>query len=114
MRLHEVREILSAEVLCGEDQLDEEVRSAFASDFMSDVLAFVKSQDLLLTGMVNSQVVRTAEMMDMKCILFVRGKVPDQTIVDMARERGMVVLATRHRMYPSCGMLYAAGLTGGT
>jgi predicted transcriptional regulator len=85
MRLHQVKDILDAEVLCGEDQLDKEVHSAFASDFMSDVLAFVKNQDLLLTGMINSQVVRTAEMMDMKCIVFVRGKMPDDTVVHMAR-----------------------------
>ncbi len=112
MRLHHVREILNAVVFCGEDRLDQEVRSAFASDFMSDVLAFVKNQDLLLTGMINSQVVRTAEMMDMKCIVFVRGKLPDDSVVEMARERGIVVLATRLRMYPSCGMLFAAGLAG--
>lgn len=104
---------MDARVFYGEDRLGEEVHSAFASDFMSDVLAFVKSQDLLLTGMINSQVVRTAEMMDMRCIVFVRGKTPTEEIVEMARERGIVLLATQRRMYPSCGMLYAAGLAGG-
>jgi len=112
MRFHQVKEILNADIHCGEELLDKEVHSAFASDFMSDVLAFVKEQDLLITGMVNPQVVRTAEMMDIKCIVFVRGKIPDKTTVDMARERGLVLMATRQRMYATCGMLYSAGLGG--
>lgn len=111
MRLYQVKEILNAAVFCGEDRLDEEVRSAFSSDFMSDVLAYVKTQDLLLTGMVNSQVVRIAGMMNIKCIVFVRGKMPDDAIVKMARERKIVVMATHHLMFASSGMLYAAGLT---
>ena len=78
MYLREVRDILSATVLSGEESLELEVHSACGSDFMSDVLAYVKDQALLLTGLVNPQVVRTADMMDMKCIVFVRGKVPDQ------------------------------------
>ena len=86
MNLKEVRDILHAEVLCGEDMLDTEVRSACGSDFMSDVLAYVKNQALLLTGLVNPQVVRTAEMMDMKCIVFVRGKQPEENILELAQE----------------------------
>ena len=78
MLLREVRDILDAEVLCGEDLLDTEVLSACGSDFMSDVLAHVKNQAVLLTGLVNPQVIRTADMMDMKCIVFVRGKRPDE------------------------------------
>ena len=112
MRLSEVKEILDADVLSGGELLDREVRSACASDFMSDVLAFVKEQNLLLTGMVNSQVVRTAEMMDIRCVVFVRGKVPDSAVVEMARERGIVVMATRRRMYVASGLLYSAGLNG--
>ncbi|MPM24396.1 hypothetical protein SDC9_70878 [bioreactor metagenome] len=112
MRLRDIMELLNARAYCGEERLDEEVHSAFASDFMSDVLAFVRNQDLLLTGMVNSQVVRTAEMMDIKCIIFVRGKLPDETVVAIARERGIAVLATAFNMFNSSGRLYAAGLTG--
>lgn len=110
MYLTEVRDILQAEVLCGEDMLDAEVHSACGSDFMSDVLAYVKNQALLLTGLVNPQVVRTAEMMDMKCIIFVRGKQPDESILELARDRQLVVMATRERMYPACGLLYTSGL----
>lgn len=112
MYLKEVRDILEAEVLCGADKLDAEVLSACGSDFMSDVLAFVKDQAILLTGLVNPQVVRTAEMMNMKCIIFVRGKRPDAGTLELADKRGLVVMATAQPMYPSCGKLYAAGLTG--
>lgn len=112
MNLHEIKEVLNAQVLCGEDGLDREVKSACASDFMSDVLAYVKDQGLLLTGMVNPQVVRTAEMMDMKCIVFVRGKVPDQGILDLAQERDIVVMTSNIRMFIACGLLYSRGLEG--
>ena len=112
MTLMEVRSILDAEVLCGEDKLDTEVLSACGSDFMSDVLAFVKNQAMLLTGLVNPQVVRTADMMDMKCIVFVRGKRPDEKMLELAEDRGMVVMASKLPMYPACGKLYLAGLRG--
>lgn len=112
MDLHEIKEILSANVLCGEEYLEREVKSACASDFMSDVLAYVKDQSLLLTGMVNPQVVRTAEMMDMKCIVFVRGKVPGADILDLAREREIVVMNSAKRMFIACGLLYSSGLEG--
>ena len=112
MYLKEVRDILSATVLCGEENLDLEVLSACGSDFMSDVLAYVKDQALLLTGLVNPQVIRTADMMDMKCIVFVRGKRPDEGMLALAKERGMVVMATAKPMYPSCGELYLNGLRG--
>ena len=110
MKIKEVRDILNAEVLCGEELLDTEVRSACGSDLMSDVLAFVKNQAMLLTGLVSPQVVRTAEMMDMSCVIFVRGKQPDENIVRLARDRDMVVLATKERMYNACGLLYINGL----
>lgn len=112
MDLFEIRDILDADVLCGGEHLDREVRSACASDFMSDVLAFVKDQAVLLTGMVNPQVVRTAEMMDMKCIVFVRGKNPGEDILDLAREREIVVMRSGLRMFIACGLLYSRGLAG--
>lgn len=112
MRLYEVKEILDAQVLCGENRLDQEIGSACGSDFMSDVLAYVKDQALLLTGMVNPQVIRTAEMMDIKCIVFVRGKVPDENIIELARDRNIVVMTSQKRMYPACGLLYTNGLAG--
>lgn len=112
MRLSEIRDILSARVLWGEDPLEQEVTSACGSDFMSDVLAYVKDQGLLLTGLVNPQVVRTADMMDMKCIVFVRGKVPDTSIIKLAHDRGIVVMSSPCRMYDACGLLYTRGMAG--
>ena len=113
MTVLQLKEILSAELLCGGDHLDREVQTACGSDMMSDVLAFVKEQAVLLTGLVNPQVVRTAEMMDMKVIGFVRGKVPGDAILDLARELDIVVLKTELEMFTSCGKLYQAGLRGG-
>lgn len=110
MKISTARELLLAEVLCGEEMLDREVTSACGSDMMSDVLAYVKDQSMLLTGLVNTQVVRTAEMMDMRCIVFVRGKVPGESVLELAREHGIVVLSTRYRLYSACGILYEAGL----
>jgi hypothetical protein len=80
---------------------------------MSDVLAFVKDQAVLLTGLCNPQVVRTAVMMDMRCIVFVRGKLPPDDVLTLADDAGLVVLATDERMYIACGKLYANGLAGG-
>lgn len=110
MKISQIQELLNAEVICGEDQLEKEVNSACGSDMMSDVLAYVKDQAVLLTGLVNPQVVRTAEMMDMVCIVFVRSKVPTEEMITLAKEHGMVLLKTRKRMYEACGKLYAAGL----
>ena len=113
MRLSDIKTILHAEVLWGEEHLDREVFSACGSDFMSDVLAFVKNQALLLTGLVNPQVVRTADMMDMICIVFVRGKCPDDMLLALAEERGIAVMATDKTMFTACGLLYSEGLRGG-
>ena len=112
MRLSQVKEILHASVLCGEDRLEDEIRSVCGSDFLSDVLAYVHEENLLLTGMVNPQVVRTAEMTDIKCIVFVRGKRPGEDILKLARDRGMVIMTTGERMYSACGLLYTHGLPG--
>ena len=91
MKIRELVSIVEGEVVYGEDFLDNEVFTACGSDMMSDVLAFVKEQAVMLTGLVNPQVVRTAEMMDMKCIVFVRGKRPDMSMIELAEERDIVL-----------------------
>ncbi len=113
MTVAQIKDILEAEILCCEENLDQEVRTACGSDMMSDVLAFVKDQSVLLTGLVNCQVIRTAEMMDMVCVVFVRGKNPGEDILELAKERGMVVMTTSFRMFTACGLLYESGLKGG-
>ncbi len=110
MKISEIKELLDAEVLAGSDEMDRDVFSACGSDMMSDVLAYVKDQAVLLTGLVNSQVVRTAEMMDMICIVFVRSKRPTEEMLELAHENGIVVMCTAKRMYEACGKLYANGL----
>ena len=93
--------------------MDHEVHTACGSDLMSDVLAFVKDQAVLLTGLMNQQVVRTAEMMDILCIIFVRGKEPAPEVVELAREKDLAVMTTTHRMFTACGLLFQSGLNGG-
>ena len=113
MKILKIKELLCAEVLSGEELIDGNVHSACGCDMMSDVLAFVKDQAVLLTGLCNPQVVRTATMMDMRCIVFVRGKTPTEDVLSLARDAGIVVLATDMRMYTACGILYENGLHGG-
>ena len=110
MKISTIQELLEAEVVCGEEYLDHEVHSACGSDMMSDVLAYVKDQAVLLTGLVNPQVIRTAEMMDMVCIVFVRSKSPSEEMIRLAKESDMVILKTKKRMYGACGRLYVGGL----
>lgn len=112
MKISQIKELLDAKVLCGEENLDNDVLSACGSDMMSDVLAYVKDQAVLLTGLVNPQVVRTAELMDMKCIVFVRSKEPSEDMISMAEDFGIVIMQTDQRMYNACGLLYANGLVG--
>ena len=114
MTIRTIAELLDAKVLCLEDKIDFDVKSAFGSDMMSDVLAFVKEQSVLITGLANPQVIRTAEMMDMSCVVFVRGKQPTPEMISLAEESGIVLLASEERMYPACGKLYQNGLSGGS
>lgn len=106
----EVKSILKARVLCGEEHMMSEVHAACGCDLMSDVLAFAKERVLLLTGLVNLQVIRTAEMLDLKAIVFVRGKAPDEEMINFAKEREIILLTTEEPLYQACGKLYEAGL----
>lgn len=112
MKLSEVKEILNAKVLTGEDLLDQEVHSACGSDLMSDVLAFVKDRALLLSGLINPQIIRTAEMMDIEAIVFVRGKEPEPAVIHMAEAKDMILMSTEEPLYNACGKLYVRGLQG--
>ena len=112
MKICTIRELLDAQVLVGEENLGKHVYSACGSDMMSDVLAYVKDQAVLMTGLVNAQVIRTAEMMDMVCVVFVRSKQPTEEMLRLAEESGIVVMSTAKRMYEACGILYINGLVG--
>ena len=110
MQLSEIRDILNAKVHTGEEFMEREVQAACGADLMSDVLAFVKNQSVLLTGLLNPQVIRTAEMMDMCCVIIVRGKTPDENMIKLARDKEIVLMTTAYPMYPACGRLYSRGL----
>lgn len=112
MKIKDLKDLLGAEVLCCEDNIDNQVDSACGCDLMSDVLAYVKDQAVLLTGLVNPQVVRTAVMMDMVCIVFVRSKAPTDEMLELAKESGIVIMKTERRLYEACGILYSNGLIG--
>ena len=114
MKISTIKELLGAEVLCCEENINRHVYSACGCDLMSDVLAYVKDQAVLLTGLVNPQVIRTAVMMDMNCIVFVRSKTPSEDMLELARESGIVVMECDKRLYEACGILYSNGLVGNT
>lgn len=110
MKIREIATLLDADILTQNADIDREVHTACGSDMMSDVLAYVKNQAVLLTGLNNPQVIRTADMMDMECVVFVRGKVPDGSIVHMGDEKGIALMTTQKTMFHACGILYENGL----
>ena len=112
MKIRDIQHLLDANLLCEGDSLDKEVTSAFGCDLMSDVLAYVKDQSVLLTGLVNPQVIRTAIMLDMVCVVFVRSKTPTDEILELAKESGIAVMSTKKTLYESCGIIYSNGLCG--
>jgi len=112
MKLKNIERILGAEVITGTELLQEDIKMACGSDLMSDVLAFAKPGSLLLTGLTNPQVVRTAEMADLRAICFVRGKKPDKETIEMAESKDIPLLVTPLPMFESCGRLHREGLPG--
>jgi hypothetical protein len=112
MTLEEVKDILQADVIVGSKLDTIEVQMGCGADLMSDVLAFAKNNCLLLTGLTNEQVIRTSEMIDVLAICFVRGKIPPEGTVELARKCGLTLLSTRLPMFEACGRLYRAGLIG--
>ena len=116
MKLSEIKSILDAKVLTGQSDAelgDIDVQTGCGCDLLSDVLAFVKDRGILLTGLINMQVVRTAEMMDISAICFVRGKTPGGDIIDFALRRGIPVFTTDYPLFLACGRLYSSGLMNG-
>lgn len=112
MKLKDIKRILGAEVIAGAEFMHEDIKMACGSDLMSDVLAFAKHEALLLTGLTNPQVVRTAEMADLRAICFVRGKKPGQETIEIAKSKDIPLLTTPLPMFESCGRLHRKGLPG--
>ena len=113
MKLNQVMDVLQAKVFTDVPYENIEINAACGSDLMSDALAFGENKGLLLTGLNNPQCIRTAEMMDIHCVVLVRGKEPDSALVELANEKEIIVMKTDYSMYTACGLLYGAGLSGG-
>ena len=112
MKLSEIVDILDATVLTGEDKLDEVITRCGASDLMSDVLAAVSEDCVLLTGLTTVQVIRTAMVAEVGAVVIVRKKNPPQEVIDMAKEQGIPLISSPYSMFVSCGRLHACNLTG--
>ncbi|HOG10815.1 MAG TPA: DRTGG domain-containing protein [Smithella sp.] len=112
MKLREVKDILNADVIVGEDKLDIEVETAFGADLMSDVLAFAKAGSMLLTGLTNTQVVRIANVLDIAAIILVRGKKLSTEAISLATDIHIPILTTKYILFETAGRLYAKGIVG--
>jgi hypothetical protein len=112
MKIKEIKELLDIEPITCCDKLEEDIKYAFASDLMSDVLALVNNEVVLVTGLVNIQTIRTAEMKDIKCIIFVRGKIPDESVIELAKQNDICLMCTKQIMFNTCAMLHSSGLRG--
>lgn len=113
MRVSDCANLLNAKILVESESFDEDLKIACGSDLMSDVMAFSSDDSqILITGLVNPQTIRTAEMLDVKVIIFVRGKLPDETMLQLAEEKGIGLMSSPLSMFTCCGLLYEAGLRG--
>ncbi len=112
MKINEIAKILNAEIITDFSDKNTDIKYGFASDLMSDVLSLIKDDSLLITGLNNAQVIRTAEMLDMSTVLFVRGKKPCQDIIDLAKQNSMTILTTEYTMFKTCGLLAINGMKG--
>lgn len=112
MNLNKIKDILKAEVLTRNSDMNIHIDRGCSSDLMSDVLAFSKPGGLLITGLTNEAVIRTAEVVNLKAIVFVRGKKPKKETITLANEKKIPLLATNLPMFEACGRLYEKGLRG--
>jgi len=110
MTIKDICRILDAKIVSGEGFAYKEVKKGFASDLMSDVLTLDTDDMLLITGLTNTQALRTAEMADISCILFVRDKKVTDEMMEIAEDNDMVLLECKYSMFRTIGMLYEAGL----
>ncbi len=112
MKLSEIKEILKAKLLSGHEQMEQTVFAGGGADMMSDVLSAVAKESVLLSGLTTEDVVRTAKISGVRAIVFVRGKVPDANVMELAKNYDMPVMTTRYSLFVSCGRLYMGGLRG--
>lgn len=110
MTISNIARAINGKIRCGEDKLSANIDYAFASDLMSDVLTVQKENILLITGLANNQAIRTAEMSDVLCIVFARGKTVGDDIIELARESNIVIIESPYSCFKVSGELYKAGI----
>lgn len=110
MKLKDIVEVVDGQVVCGESKLEDDFVAGFASDLMSDVLTLQSANFLLITGLVNIQTIRTAEMADIFCIILVRKKKALPEVLELARQTKITIVECPYSMFKTCGLLYKAGL----
>jgi hypothetical protein len=110
MKLKDITEVIDGLLICGESRLVEDYSAAFASDLMSDVLTLQSANFLLITGLVNIQTIRTAEMADINCIILVRKKKALPELLELARQNNITIIECPYSMFKTCGLLFKAGL----
>ncbi len=112
MKISEIKDILKAEVLVGEDQMDVNVSGAGGADLMADILSAVAKGAVMLTGLTTEHVLRTARVADVAVVVFVRGKKPDEPVIELARSYNLPVLLTAYSLFVASGRLYMNGMRG--
>ncbi|MFO7888402.1 MAG: DRTGG domain-containing protein [Eubacteriales bacterium] len=114
MKIKEIKDMLNAKIYTGEEWYEKEIEGVFASDLMSDVLTteFFEDKSILVSGLNNPQVIRTAEMLDIDAVILIRGKIPTEETIAMAKDNDMVLMSTNNNMYNVCGILHSKGIKG--
>lgn len=113
MDLREIKELLNCQVLVNDDKLDTKIDCICASELMSNVLTCTGNHKLLVTGLNNLQVIRTAEMSDIPAVIFVQNRRPGWEIIELAKEKEIVVMLTEYSLFTVCGILFNSGLRSG-
>ena len=112
MTLNDVKNLLNCDILTGEEKLSIEIKDVVASDGMSEILAFARSGELMITGLTNIQSIRTADIAGACAVIYCRGKKPDSKVIEFAQKIDIPVLITKMVMFDICGILYNKGLRG--
>jgi len=110
MKVEDIAKLLDARIVCGNDKGSYEIEVAFASDLMSDVLTLKHDHVLLITGLANMQTIRTAEMSDIKCVIFARNKKANKEMIELAQENEIIIIECRYSVFKTCGLLFQAGV----
>lgn len=110
MKLSKIIELSNAKLVAGCAKQNQVVKHAFSSDLMSDVLTLDVDHLLLITGLANVQLVRTAEMADIEVVVLARNKKATPEMIDLANENGLVIIETPYSIFRTSGILFSNGL----